>query len=108
MTIDLTDPTTAAILEALGQARRRFGGPASGMVLTLIIVTDEAAQYDAVRAASEAGRGAPSRGGGPRAPEPGARRDHPQAQGRIPARRRDPGGRHRSRRDDPAPDVRAA
>ena len=38
-----------------------MGGPASGMVLTLIIVTDEAAQYDAVRAASQAGREHPSR-----------------------------------------------
>ena len=61
MTIDLTDTTTGAILEALTQARRRLGGPASGMVLTLIIVTDEAAQYDAVRAASQAGREHPSR-----------------------------------------------
>jgi glucose-6-phosphate dehydrogenase assembly protein OpcA len=61
MTIDLTDTTTGAIHDALTQARRRMGGPASGMVLTLIIVTDEAAQYDAVRAASQAGREHPSR-----------------------------------------------
>ncbi|MDQ2810651.1 MAG: glucose-6-phosphate dehydrogenase assembly protein OpcA [Actinomycetota bacterium] len=61
MTIDLTDTNTAAIHEALTQARRRMGGPASGTVLTLIIVTDEAAQYDAVRAASQAGREHPSR-----------------------------------------------
>src|SRR5271170_4086480 len=61
MTIDLTDTTTGAILDALSQARRRMGGPASGMVLTLIIVTDEADQYDAVRAASHAGREHPSR-----------------------------------------------
>jgi glucose-6-phosphate dehydrogenase assembly protein OpcA len=61
VTIDLTDTTTGAIHEALTQARRRMGGPASGMVLTLIIVTDEAAQYDAVRAASHAGREHPSR-----------------------------------------------
>ena len=61
MTIDLTDTTTGAIHEALTQARRRMGGPASGMVLTLIIVTDEAEQYDAVRAASQAGREHPSR-----------------------------------------------
>jgi len=61
MTIDLTDTTTAAIIDAVTQARRRLGGPASGMVLTLIIVTDEAAQYDAVRAASQAGREHPSR-----------------------------------------------
>ncbi len=61
MTIDLTDTTTSAIHDALTQARRRMGGPASGMVLTLIIVTDEAEQYDAVRAANAAGREHPSR-----------------------------------------------
>jgi glucose-6-phosphate dehydrogenase assembly protein OpcA len=61
MTIDLTDTTTSAIHEALTEARRRMGGPASGMVLTLIIVTNEAEQYDAVRAANQAGREHPSR-----------------------------------------------
>jgi glucose-6-phosphate dehydrogenase assembly protein OpcA len=61
MTIDLTETTTTAIHEALQQARRRMGGPASGMVLTLVIVTDEAMQYDAVRAASEAAREHPCR-----------------------------------------------
>jgi glucose-6-phosphate dehydrogenase assembly protein OpcA len=61
MTIDLTDTTTGAIHEALTEARRRMGGPASGMVLTLIIMTDESAQYDAVRAANQAGREHPSR-----------------------------------------------
>jgi glucose-6-phosphate dehydrogenase assembly protein OpcA len=61
MNIDLTDTTTGAIHEAFTQARRRMGGPTSGMVLTLIIVTDEAAQYDAVRAANQAGREHPSR-----------------------------------------------
>jgi len=61
MTIDLTDTTTGAIHEALTDARRRMGGPTSGMVLTLIIVTDESAQYDAVRAANQAGREHPSR-----------------------------------------------
>ena len=61
MTIDLTDTTTGAIHDALTQARRAMGGPASGMVLTLIVVTGEAEQYDAVRAASHAGREHPSR-----------------------------------------------
>src|SRR6266852_3548214 len=61
MTIDLTDTTTGGINDALTQARRRMGGPASGMVLTLVIVTDETAQYDAVRAASEAAREHPMR-----------------------------------------------
>jgi glucose-6-phosphate dehydrogenase assembly protein OpcA len=61
MTIDLTEATTGAILDALRRARQRLGGPASGMVLTLVIVTDEAAQYDAVRAANSAGREHPCR-----------------------------------------------
>jgi glucose-6-phosphate dehydrogenase assembly protein OpcA len=61
MTIDLADTTTGAIYAALTQARRRMGGLTSGMVLTLIIVTDESEQYDAVRAASQAGREHPSR-----------------------------------------------
>ena len=61
MTIDLTDTTTGTIHEALTQARRRMGGPASGTVLTLIIVTSESEQYDAVRAASQDGREHPSR-----------------------------------------------
>ncbi len=61
MTIDLTDTTTGAIHDALRQARLRLGGVASGMVLTLVIVTDEGAQYDAVRAASAAGRQHPCR-----------------------------------------------
>src|SRR5947209_1996732 len=39
MTIDLTDTSTGAIHEALTQARRRMGGPASGTVLTLLLVT---------------------------------------------------------------------
>jgi glucose-6-phosphate dehydrogenase assembly protein OpcA len=61
VTIDLTETSTGAIYDALQQARRRLGGPASGMVLTLVIVTDETAQYDAVRAASEAAREHPCR-----------------------------------------------
>jgi glucose-6-phosphate dehydrogenase assembly protein OpcA len=61
MTIDLTDTTTGAIHDALRQARLRLGGVASGMVLTLVIVTNEGEQYDAVRAASAAGRQHPCR-----------------------------------------------
>jgi glucose-6-phosphate dehydrogenase assembly protein OpcA len=61
MTIDLTDTTTTAIRDALTRERRRLGGQTTGMVLNLIIVTDEAGQYDAVRAASEAGREHPCR-----------------------------------------------
>jgi glucose-6-phosphate dehydrogenase assembly protein OpcA len=61
MTIDLTQTTTTAIDDALRRARQRLGGPASGMVLTLVIVTDEGDQYDAVRAASWAAREHPCR-----------------------------------------------
>src|SRR5260370_32665311 len=61
MTIDLTDTTTGAIDTALTDARRRLGGMTLGMVLTLIIVTDEAAQYDAIRAANQAAREHPCR-----------------------------------------------
>ncbi|WP_034482689.1 glucose-6-phosphate dehydrogenase assembly protein OpcA [Actinomadura oligospora] len=61
MNIDLTNTTTRRIQESLTQARHLMGGPAVGMVLTLIIVTDESAQYDAVRAATEAAREHPCR-----------------------------------------------
>jgi len=61
VTIDLTDTTTGAIDQALTEARRRLGGMTLGMVLTLIIVTDEAAQYDAIRAANQAAREHPMR-----------------------------------------------
>jgi glucose-6-phosphate dehydrogenase assembly protein OpcA len=61
MTIDLTDTTTGAIYETLTEARSRLGGAALGMVLSLIVETDEAAQYDAMRAANQAAREHPCR-----------------------------------------------
>src|SRR5215469_14524503 len=61
MMIDLTETTTGAIIDALRQARLRLGGVASGMVLTLVIVTDEGEQYDAVRSATVAARQHPCR-----------------------------------------------
>jgi glucose-6-phosphate dehydrogenase assembly protein OpcA len=61
MMIDLTDTTTHAIRDALTRARDQMGGPTTGMVLNLIIMTDESAQYDAVRAATQAGREHPCR-----------------------------------------------
>ncbi|HEY7016065.1 MAG TPA: glucose-6-phosphate dehydrogenase assembly protein OpcA [Streptosporangiaceae bacterium] len=61
MMIDLTDTTTRGVLDALTKAREQLGGPATGMVLNLIIMTDESAQYDAVRAASLASREHPCR-----------------------------------------------
>ncbi|GLY73845.1 glucose-6-phosphate dehydrogenase assembly protein OpcA [Actinoallomurus iriomotensis] len=61
MIIDLVDTTTHSIEDALTAARDRVGGPAVGNVLTLVIVTTEADQYDALRASAEASREHPSR-----------------------------------------------
>jgi glucose-6-phosphate dehydrogenase assembly protein OpcA len=59
--VDLTDTTAGAIAGALVQARHSAGVPAIGMVLTLVIVTDENNSYDALRAANDAAREHPSR-----------------------------------------------
>jgi len=61
MLTDLTDTTTADIRAALAKTRDQMGGPATGVVLNLIIMTDESGQHDAVRAASQAGREHPCR-----------------------------------------------
>lgn len=61
MNIDLTDTTSSRINSALVQARRATGTPAVGMVLTLVIVTDEGNHYDALKAASDASKEHPSR-----------------------------------------------
>jgi glucose-6-phosphate dehydrogenase assembly protein OpcA len=61
MLTDLTDTTTSDIRAALTRLRDQSGGPATGMVLNLIIKTDESGQHDAVRAASQAGREHPCR-----------------------------------------------
>ncbi|CAM3650463.1 glucose-6-phosphate dehydrogenase assembly protein OpcA [Nocardiopsis rhodophaea] len=61
MTLYLPRTTTSQISEELTAERHSVGGGAMSMVLTLIIVTDEADHYDAVRAATEAGREHPSR-----------------------------------------------
>jgi glucose-6-phosphate dehydrogenase assembly protein OpcA len=58
---DLTDTTTADIRAALMRTRDQMGSPATGMVLNLIIMTDESGQHDAVRAAGQAGREHPCR-----------------------------------------------
>ena len=61
MIVDLSDTTAAAIGAALVQARHSAGVPAVGMVMTLVIVSDEATSYDALRAALDAAREHPSR-----------------------------------------------
>ncbi|MCF3144522.1 glucose-6-phosphate dehydrogenase assembly protein OpcA [Streptomyces platensis] len=61
MKIDLTETTSSKINKALVEGRRAVGTPTSGMVLTLVIVTDEENAYDALKAANEASREHPSR-----------------------------------------------
>ncbi|MEV7995624.1 glucose-6-phosphate dehydrogenase assembly protein OpcA [Streptomyces sp. NPDC086077] len=61
MKIDLTDTTASKINKALVQGRRAIGTPAVGMVLTLVVVTDEENAYDALKAAGDASREHPSR-----------------------------------------------
>ncbi len=61
MKIDLTDTTASKINKALVQGRRAVGTPAVGMVLTMIVVTDEENAYDSVRAAENASHEHPSR-----------------------------------------------
>ncbi|UED83563.1 glucose-6-phosphate dehydrogenase assembly protein OpcA [Streptomyces profundus] len=61
MNIDLTDTTSSQINSALIRARRTTGSPAVGMVLTMVIVTDEGNHYDALKAANEASKEHPSR-----------------------------------------------
>ncbi|MEV5362282.1 glucose-6-phosphate dehydrogenase assembly protein OpcA [Streptomyces cellulosae] len=61
MKIDLTDTTASEINKALVRGRRAIGTPAVGMVLTMVIVTDEENAYDAIKAAEEASHEHPSR-----------------------------------------------
>ncbi|MDN5852878.1 MAG: glucose-6-phosphate dehydrogenase assembly protein OpcA [Actinomycetia bacterium] len=58
---ELTDTTASDIASALVQARRKAGSPAMDMVMTLVVVTDEASHYDAMRAADEVSSEHPSR-----------------------------------------------
>ncbi len=61
MITTLTDTNSSKISSALLRARRSAGSPAMGMVLTLIIVSDEADYTEALHASMEAGREHPSR-----------------------------------------------
>ncbi|WP_129843370.1 glucose-6-phosphate dehydrogenase assembly protein OpcA [Streptomyces sp. RFCAC02] len=61
MSTELTGTTSARINAALVAARRAAGSPAVGMVLTLVIVTDEENAHDALKAARDASTEHPSR-----------------------------------------------
>lgn len=52
MKSDLTDTNSSEVAAALVRARRSVGSPAMGMVLTLVVVTDESRYYDAMKAAA--------------------------------------------------------
>nr|WP_239161712.1 glucose-6-phosphate dehydrogenase assembly protein OpcA [Acrocarpospora phusangensis] len=57
----MTGTKASDISATLTKLRHQMGAPAVGMVLTLVVVCDEAGQYDSVRAATEAAREHPSR-----------------------------------------------
>lgn len=61
MTLDLTGTTSSRVAWAFNEARRAAGSPAMGMVLTLVIVTDEDGCEPALRAAAQSAREHPSR-----------------------------------------------
>ncbi|MEU4091776.1 glucose-6-phosphate dehydrogenase assembly protein OpcA [Streptomyces sp. NPDC026673] len=61
MKIDLTDTTASHINKALVQGRRAIGSPAVGMVLTMVVVTDEENAHDSLKAAEQASHEHPSR-----------------------------------------------
>ncbi|WP_327253690.1 glucose-6-phosphate dehydrogenase assembly protein OpcA [Streptomyces sp. NBC_01244] len=61
MRTELTDTTSSKVNRALLDARRAIGSPTMGLVLNLLVATDEENAYDAVRAASEASREHPCR-----------------------------------------------
>lgn len=61
MIIDLTDTLSSQINAAMVRARRSAGRQAMGLVLTLVIVTEEKDHYDALKAATETSREHPSR-----------------------------------------------
>ncbi|MEV0386108.1 glucose-6-phosphate dehydrogenase assembly protein OpcA [Nonomuraea sp. NPDC050643] len=60
-TFMLSDTTAGKISAQFTHLRHQMGAPAIGMVLTLVVVCEEAHQYDALRAAAEAAREHPSR-----------------------------------------------
>ncbi|GAB3622117.1 glucose-6-phosphate dehydrogenase assembly protein OpcA [Mariniluteicoccus endophyticus] len=61
MIIELNDTTAAKISSALVKARRSAGSPAMGMVLTMVVVTDQRSYKRVQEAAMTAGREHPSR-----------------------------------------------
>lgn len=59
--ITLPNTSANAVAAAIHQERLRMGSPAVGMVLTLLVITDESHQADALEAAGQAAREHPMR-----------------------------------------------
>lgn len=59
--INLENTSANAVATAISDERRRMGSPTVGMVLTLLVLTDELNQSDALQAASQAAREHPMR-----------------------------------------------
>jgi len=56
MKVELIDTTASTVRNELTRMCQQMGGLTTGVVLNLVIMTDEADQYDAMRAAAQAGR----------------------------------------------------
>ena len=56
MKVELIDTSASTVRNELTRMCRQMGGLTTGVVLNLVIMTDEADQYDAMRAATHAGR----------------------------------------------------
>jgi glucose-6-phosphate dehydrogenase assembly protein OpcA len=61
MTIDLKDTNASQVANALLRARREAGSPTMGMVLSLIVVTDEGNYSDSLKAANTVAKEHPAR-----------------------------------------------
>lgn len=56
MKVELIDTSASTVRNELTRMCKQMGGLTTGVVLNLVIMTDEADQYDAMRAATHAGR----------------------------------------------------
>ncbi len=77
MTVELVDTTASEVGATIARERRRAGAGTLGMVLTLVVATDERGHHDAIRAANDAAMEHPCRVIAviPRAPKEKARLD---------------------------------
>ncbi len=60
MKVELIDTTASTVRNELTRMCQQMGGLTTGVVLNLVIMTDEADQYDALRAATQAGPAEPA------------------------------------------------